>query len=169
MAIIPNERQAMTNSHGIGGDIRSVQLPRSPRRGVLPLPPGMPRRVHKFSTTTRRIPAAVPKKSPKVFHNPQQYWEIIQYPLFAGIALGAAASTTFGQILIIFYGFWALFWHRSMTQITFGLAILLLVAIPIFQLLRLEGIAANVAIYAYELLVIGTIGAILELKQAGTS
>jgi hypothetical protein len=94
----------------------------------------------------------------------RQIWEFAQYPLLALIALVAAASTTFGQALVFVYAVIVVARRRTSTT-TFGLALIILVAIPIFQALGQATIAENAAIYVYELLVVGTIQAILELRQ----
>lgn len=89
-------------------------------------------------------------------------WDIAQYPLFAGIAIAAAYSTGIGQWFVLAYAIIALI-RRSPSQLTFGVALFLLIAIPIFQLLHQEGIASNAAVYVFELLAFGTLQASLEL------
>jgi hypothetical protein len=84
--------------------------------------------------------------------------------LIAAVALGAAASSTFGQAMVAVYGLVVIF-TRQNSQVTFGLALVILISVPLFQALGQPGIAGVAAIYVFELLVVGTIQAILELKQ----
>jgi hypothetical protein len=99
----------------------------------------------------------------------QKVWEFAQYPAIAIVALAAAASATVGQILILVYAVAVVLVRRQPSRLTFGLALVILLAIPVFQILGQAGIAENAAIYVYELLVVGTISAILELKTTSTS
>ncbi len=138
---------------GISGDIRRIRRPR-PQRGVLPLPADMPGRVHQ--------PAAAPTRPRS--SSRQKVWEIAQYPLIALVSLAAAANATVGQFIILGYALVVLI-RRQPSQLSFGLALVLLVTVPLFQAIGQPSIAENAAIYVYELLVVGTIGAILELKQ----
>jgi hypothetical protein len=94
--------------------------------------------------------------------------EIIQYPLIAAAALGAAYSSTVGQYLVLAYGIVALITRRT-SRLSFGMALFLLITIPFFQVIHQSSIAENVAIYTYELLVIGTIQALMELRKTDIS
>jgi voltage-gated potassium channel Kch len=91
-------------------------------------------------------------------------WEYAQYPLIAFVALAAAANATTGQLLVLGYGVVVVI-RRLPSRQVFGLALVILVSVPLFQALGLPGISENAAIYVYELLVIGTIRAILELNK----
>ncbi len=91
---------------------------------------------------------------------------IVQYGVFAIVALVAAGNSTLGQYFVLAYALYAIL-RRSNSQRTFLLALLLLISVPIFQILGQTGIADNMAIYTYELLVIGTVQAIIELKWPG--
>lgn len=147
----------MSTRPGIAQDIRRVrQMP--PRQRTVPLPAGAPRRQHVVSQATTQVPRVQAKVRLKA-------WEIAQYPLLAGVALGAAASSTFGQAILLAYAVVVLAVKRQPSQLSFGLALILLLAVPLFQLIGQPAIAENAAIYVYELLVIGTIAAILELKH----
>jgi hypothetical protein len=94
--------------------------------------------------------------------------ELVQYPLIAAAALGAAYSATIGQWLILAYGLIAIFTRRP-SRLSFGMALFLLITIPFFQALGQSGIAENAAIYTYELLVVGTIQTVLELRKTSKS
>ncbi len=127
----------------------------------------MPPRVHRAAAQ----PPAQPRPlAPKPLAKPPKgwgkLWDYGQYPLFSIVALAAAASATIGQWLVAAYAVYAVLIRRQSSSLTFGLALIILVAIPVFQLLGQSGIAENAAIYVYELLVIGTIQAIIELKLA---
>lgn len=88
---------------------------------------------------------------------------VVQYFILAGIALAAAYSTGVGQWFVLAYAVYALVFRKS-SATSFAIALFILVAVPIFQLLGQTGIADNMAVYVYELLVVGTIQAIIELK-----
>lgn len=86
-----------------------------------------------------------------------------QWPLIAAVALVAAYSSTLGQYLILAYGLITLILRRDSRE-PFVAALIMLVTVPLFQILNLGTFENNAAIYAYELLVIGVIAAILQLK-----
>ncbi len=88
--------------------------------------------------------------------------DFIQYPLIAVAALTAAYSPTAGQIIIGVYFLIALIFKIS-SRASFAIALVLLLCIPFFQILGQAGISENVAIYAYEMLAVGTVQAIIEL------
>lgn len=94
--------------------------------------------------------------------------EVVQYPVIAGVALGAAYSSAVGQWLVLAYGIAVLVTRRT-SRLSFGMALFLLITIPFFQAIGQTGIAENAAIYTYELLVIGTIQALVELRKTGIS
>jgi hypothetical protein len=89
--------------------------------------------------------------------------ELLQYPLIAAAALGAAYSSSIGQWLVLAYAVVVLVTRRS-SRLSFGVALFLLITIPFFQALGQSG-----AIYTYELLVVGTIQALMELRKTGIS
>jgi hypothetical protein len=90
-------------------------------------------------------------------------FSLLQYLALAFAALFSAGNTTIGQYLIAIFAVYVLVLRKN-SQKTFIIALILLVSIPIFQVLKQPGIAENMAIYTYELLVVGTIQAIIELK-----
>jgi hypothetical protein len=149
-------------SPGISQDIRRVRRPTA--HGIpVPLPSDMPRRVHQLPqapAAVRSAPSTAPSKSKRSL----KLWEYAQYPLIALLSLGAAASSTFGQAVILGYAL-AVLIRRKPSRLSFGLALILLITIPLFQGIGQPSIAENAAIYVYELLVVGTISAILELKK----
>ena len=149
----------MSMRPGISQDIRRVR--KSQRIGELPLPPGMPRRRH-----VAPAPAARPTHTARAAAGHwQKIWDIAQYPLLSIVALVAAANSRIGQLCVLVYAIGVLVVRRQPSSLSFGLALIVLVAIPVFQAIGQAGIAENAAVYVYELLVVGTIGAILELKN----
>ena len=126
-----------------------VQLPAMPQ-----IPTHMPSR--------RELRRAV--RAPVIEKSSKKIWEFAQYPLIAIVALASAYSTTIGQWLVLVYGIMAI-WQRWGSRQSFGIALFLLITIPLFQLIGQAGIAENVAVYVYELLVIGTIQALIELHK----
>ena len=92
----------------------------------------------------------------------RKFLALMQYPLSAALLIVAIYSTAIGQWLVLAYAVYALI-RGVQSRNTFIAALLLLVAIPVFQLLNQPGVADNIAIYAYELLVVGTAQAIVEL------
>lgn len=96
----------------------------------------------------------------------RSWLSLLQYPAIAVAALAAAFNSTAGQLMVLAYGAYVLLRRRS-ARISFGAALFVLLTIPLFQLLGRDGIAENAAIYVYELLVIGTISALIELRKSG--
>ena len=92
-------------------------------------------------------------------------WNLAQYPLVAIAALIAAFSVQFGQLLVLMWGVWSLL-RRYDPRYSFGAALFVLLTIPLFQALGRPGIADNAAIYVYELLVVGTISAVIALRKS---
>lgn len=119
-------------------------------------------------------PAATPDQS-AVATSPQappkpRFWqrELVQYPVIGAVALVAAFNSTAGQIMVALYGIVALLRHVD-AKISFGIALAMLLAIPLFQAIGRAAIADNAAIYAFELLVIGTVSAAIQLRKTTTS
>ncbi len=77
------------------------------------------------------------------------------------MALGAAYSSAIGQWFVLAYAVLALATRRS-SRLSFAVALLILVTIPLFEALSQPAIAQNAAIYVYELLLIGTVQALWE-------
>jgi len=90
---------------------------------------------------------------------------LLQYPLIAVITIVAVYSTSIGQWLVVAYAIYALV-RRIDSKSTFIAALVLLAGIPLFQILNQPGVSENIAIYTYELLVVGTLQAIVELGFA---
>jgi hypothetical protein len=88
--------------------------------------------------------------------------DFIQYPLIGLIAVGIAYSSSVGQILILLFLLVSLL-KKVSSKYSFGTAILLLACIPFFQAIKESGISQNCAIYAYEMLVVGTLMAMIEI------
>ena len=87
--------------------------------------------------------------------------DFAQYPLIAGAAILAASNSTAGQVMIGLYALLGIL-VRISSKYTFGGALILLVGIPFFQVLHQSGVSEKSAIYAYEMLVVGTLQAIIE-------
>ena len=88
---------------------------------------------------------------------------IFQYVLITVIALGAAYSTEVGQWFILAFLLYLFFIKRD-SRLAFGVALFLIIIIPFFNFLNQNGIAQNAAVYAFEVLVIGTLQSIIEIK-----
>ena len=145
--------------------LRNIPQSRAVRRVqsfdiLMPRGPHAPRRA---APKTR--PTVAPGPGPSV-HAKQGIWrrlaEFAQYPLIAAVAIGSAYSSTVGQALVAVYLVVALL-SRLSSRYSFGAALLLLVSVPAFQLLQQTGVAQNAAIYTYELLVVGTLQAVIEI------
>jgi hypothetical protein len=92
----------------------------------------------------------------------RQTVDYMQYPIIAVVALGSAYSSIVGQIIILLFLIASLTFKLS-SRISFVIAIVLLASIPFFQAIKQTGVAQNSAIYAYEMLVVGTVIALFEL------
>ena len=113
----------MINPRGISGDLYRPVRRSGARRGELPLPPGMPRRVHQVPATPRPVrsqpgPQAKPSRS-------KPLWDFAQYPVIAAVALGASANSTFGQLVLAGYGLTAILIRRLPSSLTFTLALVI--------------------------------------------
>jgi hypothetical protein len=78
--------------------------------------------------------------------------------------LAAAFNAAIGQLFVAAFALYVLI-RRPDTRLIFGVALFVLLTIPLFEALGRSGIAENAAIYVYELLVIGTISALLDLRK----
>jgi hypothetical protein len=87
---------------------------------------------------------------------------LLQYPLIAILAVVSVYSTEVGQWIILAYAIYAII-RRVDSRATFVAALVLLIAVPLFQVLNQPGVAENIAVYTYELLVVGTVQSIIEL------
>lgn len=106
-------------------------------------------------------PASIPTKATARPPLWRRLADFAQYPLIAIFAILAAYNSTAGQIMIGLYGILTIVF-RINSQYTFGAALILLIGIPSFQALHQSGVSEKCAIYAYELLVVGTLQAIVE-------
>jgi hypothetical protein len=98
------------------------------------------------------------------FRLPKFIVSFFQYVFITFIAVGAAYTVEVGQWFILAFALYTLFIARD-SKLTFGVAVFLIVTIPFFQLTKQVGIAENAAVYVFELLVIGTLQAALELRS----
>ena len=152
----------MNRPRGISADLQGPTRRAPLKSRSVPIPAGLPSRALR-GTARFHAPDKIAVTSSRFTWN--KVWEFAQYPLFAIFALAASANTTFGQSLVAAYAVVVIFLRRRPSALSFGIALLLLISIPIFTLISQPTIAENIAIYVYELLVVGTIQAILELKQ----
>lgn len=86
----------------------------------------------------------------------------LKYLLVAIVVLGAGGSLAVGQVIIGIYFILAVIFKIS-TRLSFLLALALLVCTPLLDLVGQTGISANAVIYAFELLVIGTVQSSIEI------
>ena len=86
--------------------------------------------------------------------------------LIVVVAVTMAFSSTAGQVIIGLYGLVVIF-KRLDSRGPFIVALVMLVAIPLFQLINLADFSENAAIYAYELMVVGVVEAIVETWREG--
>jgi hypothetical protein len=129
-----------------------------PSRGTLTTPQPRPAPERPYAQPGAPVQ---PKQRHKVF-------DFIQYPLIAAGALGASLSTSVGQILIGIFFIVAII-TKLPSKVAFVGSLLLLICIPFFQVLNLSGTSQNAAVYAFEMLVVGTFLAIIELWKDGRS
>jgi len=158
-------KQPPSNTAGPGRRVRStdgmvaVRAPQQP-----PLPSPRPTLAQPRSARPGNL--AQPITTPLVGTKPRaKIFDFVQYPLIAAAAIGAAYSTNVGQAIIGVYFLLAIIF-KIRSQITFGVALLLLISIPFFQIIHLTGTSDNAAIYSYEMLVVGTIQAMIELWRS---
>ena len=110
-------------------------------------------------STAPAQPKAIPSKPVRVR---SKIFDFAQYPLIALAAVGIAYSPAAGQVAVGIYLLMALIFKVS-SRVSFAIALVLLVCIPFFQVLGQATVSENVAVYAYEMLVVGTLQAIIEL------
>ena len=89
---------------------------------------------------------------------------ILQYAIFAGVGIAVVFDRNLGQLLIGFLTVLALVIGIPY-KMAFGSALFLLVTIPLFLLLQRPQVAFTLAIYAYELLSVGVIMAIIQRRR----
>jgi hypothetical protein len=106
----------------------------------------------------------VQKKKKAGFRIPKFFVSLFQYIFITFIAVGAAYSTEVGQWFILAFALYTIFIAKD-SKLNFGVALFLLITIPFFLATKQNGIAENVAVYVFELLVIGTLHAALELRS----
>lgn len=90
---------------------------------------------------------------------------VIQYVLIAAIALAAAYSTSIGQWFVLALAIYVVF-TRQDSRLTYGIALFILVTIPFFQLINQLGVAHNMSVYVFELLILGTIQSLIEIRRS---
>lgn len=87
---------------------------------------------------------------------------ILQYILIATIAIGAAYSTDIGQWFVVSLAVY-IFIMRLSSQLTYGIAIFILISIPIFHIIGQNGVADNMTVYVFELFILGALQSTIEL------
>lgn len=88
---------------------------------------------------------------------------VVQYILIAVVAVSAAYSTSIGQWFVVALAAYVLIRRRD-SQFTYAIALFILVTVPFFQLLGQGGVANNMAVYVFELLILGVLQSLIELK-----
>jgi hypothetical protein len=136
-------------------------LMRSPARPAMPATAAAARPDPALSQPSPPVSAA---PTSLAAHPAGRWWLLAQYPLCAAVALAAAFNAAIGQLFVAAFALYVLI-RRPDTRLIFGVALFVLLTIPLFEALGRSGIAENAAIYVYELLVIGTISALLDLRK----
>ncbi len=90
---------------------------------------------------------------------------VIQYVIIAAIAVASAYSTDIGQWFVLALAVYVLA-TRQDSRLTYGIALFILISVPFFQLINQPGVANNMAVYVFELLVLGTIQSLIELRKS---
>lgn len=90
---------------------------------------------------------------------------VVQYVLIAAIGVVAAYSTDIGQWFVLALAVYV-FITRQDSRLTYGIALFILITVPFFQIINQPGVANNMAVYVFELLVLGTLQSLVELKTA---
>ncbi len=88
---------------------------------------------------------------------------VVQYILIATVAVIAAYSTSIGQWFVLALAVYVIT-TRQDSRLTFGIALFVLVSVPFFQIINQTGVAANMAVYVFELMMLGVVQSIIELK-----
>lgn len=116
-----------------------------------------------MSSASRATEAPRPIKSAKAKQaKPVSTLGLVVGLLLAGVAVFSSAA---GQLILLVYAILAI-WKRWPSQQTFGLALLMFVAIIITSLIEpVRYLADNLAVYAFLLLCIGTISLAREVRQ----
>lgn len=88
---------------------------------------------------------------------------VVQYVITAAIAVVAAYSISIGQWFVLALAIYVLI-TRQDSRVTYGIGLFILISVPFFQLINLPAVSNNMAVYVFELLLLGTIQALIELK-----
>ena len=157
----------------LSGSIEGIVVkPRVPMRQGEVRRPGWAREAAPtVSPVTLALPAATPLKDRDVVVRLPRRWSLriglvtlLQYAALAVIAVASAYSTAIGQWFVLVYALYALL-TRQDSRVSFGIALFVLVSVPFFQVINQPGVANNMAVYVYELLVVGTVQALIELRR----
>jgi len=109
-----------------------------------------------FTTLQKQKPIKKPNKLVTKFSG------LLQYFVIAIVAIIATLSVELGQYFILAFGAYVFIFKKD-SRIVFAIALFLLISIPFFQIVNQSGVADNIAVYVFGLLVVGTLKAILEL------
>lgn len=90
---------------------------------------------------------------------------VIQYVLIAAIGIAAAYSTNIGQWFVLALAIYVIA-TRQDSRLTYGIALFILISVPFFQIINQPGVANNMAVYVFELLVLGTVQSLIELRSS---
>ena len=112
----------------------------------------------------RSTPVGAPASKPRA--KPRQYKVVglLQYPIIAAAAIAAAYSTSFGQWIVLGFVVVAILFRQT-SRLSFGAALFVLVTVPLFEIIGQSGIAQNMAVYTFELLVFGVAQAVWETRK----
>lgn len=91
--------------------------------------------------------------------------EFYLYPMLIIVALIAGSSLTVGQAIVGIYFVLAVIFRKIDSHVSFILTLVLLVCIPLFDLIGQTMFSGNAAIYTFELLLIGLIQSVIELRR----
>ncbi|MBI3889240.1 hypothetical protein HY312_01510 [Candidatus Saccharibacteria bacterium] len=88
---------------------------------------------------------------------------VVQYILIAAIGIASAYSTDIGQWFVLALAVYVIA-TRQDSRLTYGIALFIMISVPFFQIINQPGVANNMTIYVFELLVLGTLQSLIELK-----
>lgn len=87
------------------------------------------------------------------------------YPVLVIVALIAGSSLTIGQAIIGIYFVLAVIFRKIDSRVSFIMTLVLLICIPLFDLIGQNIFSSYAAIYTFELLLIGLVQSVIELRR----
>ena len=147
----------------MGKEITSITMRRELREAILADAISIiPSEVQSYSKPSVELPQPVAWRNGIAV----QIWNVLQYPLFAGIGIILIFNSVLGQMEIATVGVVGLVFKLP-SKLAFAGALFLLVTVPLFIGLKRPDIADTIAVYVFELLVVATVLAIVELRREG--